>query len=287
MFQIFFPGVPYPPSRTSFEFPHISVNDGACSSSFFETPRSPLLFTFACLSSALAGTYHRLYTSDADGLSFNRLQNALLGYGGPTLIVIRPQNKDSVFGAFTASPWKEGKDFYGNTDCFLFQVKPVTAVYRPTGNSQNYMYCNSFARTRGYDNLAHGIGFGGTSDEPRLFLAENFDDNVALTQDLTFDNGPLIAGHGSKAHFLIDCLEVYGVGGDEMVSEALGAREKARGIRNEGIQRARKVDKAQFLDDFRAGVIDSKAFAHRQQIDGRADCDVADRNAKHSYDYEK
>jgi hypothetical protein len=280
VWSIFSPNRPYPPSRTCFDFPVPNLD-----SNMFESPRSPLLFTFGCLSSSLRGTYFRLYTSDNDGLSFNRLQNALLGYSGPTLLVIRSAD-NGIFGAFTASPWKESKDFYGDSDCFLFQIAPTTAVYRPTGNACNYMYCNSFARSRGYDQQAHGLGFGGTVDEPRLFLAENFDDCVAAGADMTFENGSLLPQQyeggvvvSKRSHFAIDSVEVWGVGGDDVVQQALGERDKVREIKDIGIRRARKVDKAQFLDDFRSGAISSKAFGYREQIDGRADLDVKDRHA--------
>lgn len=301
LFQVFFPGRPYPPSRTAFDFPRIPVEEtdqdtrsSTIASSFFSSPSCTKLFTFGCLSSSLDGLYYRLYTSDSDGLSFNRLMNALLGYGGPTLLLIRSCSSNGcpggVFGAFTASPWKESKDFYGNSDCFLFQVSPLTSVYRPTGNDQNFMYCNSSARSRGYDQQAHGIGFGGTTQQPRLFLAESLDDGcMALSQDLTFENGSLLPKTESgtlQKSFVIESLEVWGVGGDDVVLQALGARDRARQIKDEGIRRARKVDKAQFLDDFRSGAVYSKAFQHRQQIDGRADQDVEDRH-KTQYSYEK
>jgi hypothetical protein len=257
---IFFPDKPLPRTRTNFEFPRLLEE-----SSFFHVGSSPLLFSFACMSSALSGEFYRLYTSASDGLSFNRLQNALLGYGGPTLVII--QSGSSIFGAFTASPWKESKDFYGNTDCFLYQLLPKTAVYRPSGNGRNFMYCNSYARSRGYDQQAHGIGFGGSVDQPRLFLAESFDTCHAGSQDLTFEKGPLLAT-SHDTHFDIDNLEVWGVGGTEVVEEALGARMRQRGIRDAAIQKARKVDKAAFLDDFKSGIIESKAFQHRDQIRG-------------------
>lgn len=213
-----------------------------------------------------------MYTSASDGLSFNRLQNALLGYGGPTLIII--QSGECVFGAFSASPWKESKDFYGNHDCFLYQLLPKTAVYRPSGNASNFMYCNSFARSRGYDQQAHGIGFGGTTEQPRLFLAESFDNCVAAASDMTFESGRLLDHKGTT--FEIDNLEVWGVGGTEVVQEALGARSRQRDIKNAAIQKARKVDKAQFLDDFRSGLIESKAFQHQAQVQGREGSGVAE-----------
>lgn len=281
---VLFPATPMPRSRTAFD---AVVTDS--SSVFFTTEHTVMnarTFQVACLSASLTGAYHRLYTSAADGLSFNRLQNAVLGYGGPTLMVIR-STSGGIFGAFTASAWKESKDFYGNTDCFLYQLSPCTAVYRPTANDRNFMYCNSAARSRGYDQQAHGMGFGGDVQEPRLFLPESFDDCVAASQDLTFENGRLLPDVGSSAGqqqqqqhrkvFDIDSLEVWGVGGTETVQSALQARDACRAIADEAIRRARKVDKAQFLDDFRAGTFASKAFAHRQDVDGRADADLNER----------
>ncbi len=227
----------------------------------------------------------RLYTSLSDGLSFNRLQNALLGYGGPTLLLIR-ETRGGVFGAFTASSWKESKDFYGNSDCFLYQLLPTTAIYRPSGNETNYMYCNSEARSRGYDGLSHGIGFGGTVGQPRLFLNEAFDACVASSQDLTFESGPLLprTGEGGlRKYFEIESLEVWGVGGEEVVNEALGARNRARELRDAAIRQSRKVDRAAFLDDFRSGLIESKAFKYRDEIQGRGDVDVEERNKKEKH----
>jgi TLD len=210
-------------------------------------------------------------------LSFNRLQNALLGYGGPTLLIVRSAEGD-LFGAFTGSSWKESKEFYGNTDCFLFQLLPRVAVYRPTGTGTNFMYCNSFARSRGYDNQAHGIGFGGTVTEPRLFIAEAWDTCSASSRDLTFENGSLLRSGGSGQQFDPEAVEVWGVGGEDVVTAALGDRFKARALKDAAIQKARKVDKAAFLDDFRTGIIESKAFAHREQARGRADADLEDRD---------
>ena len=219
--------------------------------------------------------FYRLYTSASDGLSFNRLMNALLGYGGPTLLII--QSGKSTFGAFTASPWKESKDFYGNHDCFLYRLLPgPTAVYRPSGNSERFMYLNSFARSRGFDRQAHGIGFGGSTEQPRLFLSESFDSCRAGSDDLAFEKGPILAGRidggvssAADEMFEIDNLEVWGIGGTDVVKESLKARKASRDVRQAYINKARKVDKAAFLDDLRSGMIENKAFAHLDQVQGR------------------
>jgi len=72
-----------------------------------------------------------------------------------------------------------------------------------------------------------------------------------------------------QKYFEIESLEVWGVGGDDIVGEALADRKKQRDVIQSNINKARKVDKAQFLDDFKSGLIESKAFAHREQMRGR------------------
>jgi hypothetical protein len=208
-------------------------------------------------------------------LSFNRLLNSLLGYDGPTLIIIREAEQKGIFGAYTNARWRESKDFCGNSDCFLFRLQPASAVYRPRGAGSNFMYCNSESRSKGYDQLAHGIGFGGTSDLPRLFIAEKFEGCVASSNDLTFESGDLLPprpkGENASKRFDIEALEVWGVGGQEVISDALQARNKQRDVTAANIRKARKVDKAAFLDDFKSGLIESKAFQHRDQMRGRED----------------
>jgi hypothetical protein len=71
-----------------------------------------------------------------------------------------------------------------------------------------------------------------------------------------------------------------------VVAEALGARNRQRAITEANLRKARKVDKAAFLDDFRSGMIDSKAFSSRDQIRGRADA-VVDERHQNAYVYEK
>lgn len=208
-------------------------------------------------------------------MSFNRLLNSLLGYDGPTLIIIRESERKGIFGAYTNARWKESKDFCGNSDCFLFRLQPSTAVYRPRGTGSNYQYCNSESRSKGYDGLSHGIGFGGTSDSPRLFIAEKFEGCVASSNDLTFEEGellpPRLKGENPTKRFEIEALEVWGVGGQDAISDALQARTKQRDVTAANIRKARKVDKAAFLDDFKSGLLESKAFQHREQMRGRED----------------
>ena len=234
--------------------------------------------------------------------------HSIMGYGGPTIIIIRSKDisdkgqcGSSVFGAFTFTPWnKESADFYGNSDCFLFRLGPdPMAVYRPSGgdigggdafgfnnnttstqesdNTRNYMYYNPEARSKGYDGLAHGIGFGGTNDLPRLFIDEVLDGCRAASEDLTFEKGPLLSGlkesNSSGSHFEVEGMEAWGVGTSQLVEEALLARDGQREDKQKQIRKAMKGAKGQFLEDFQSGLTGNKMFQHRDQIQGReGDC---------------
>jgi len=156
------------------------------------------------------------------------------------------------------------------------------------------MYCNPQARSKGYDGLAHGIGFGGDTSKPRLFITETLDECIASSNDLTFVGGELLASSTSNSNsqrrqrnsFEIESMEVWGVGGDSAVKEALGQREEHRQIMDANIKKARKVDKAQFLDDFKSGLIESKAFQHRGQIRGREGTAIDEDHGENAYRYE-
>jgi hypothetical protein len=94
---------------------------------------------------------------------------------GPTLLIIRESARGGIFAAFTSTPvWKENKDFYGN--CIHLSSFVDRGVV--SSSATNYMYCNSNSRSRGYDGLARGIGFGGTVEKLRLFLAETLEAGV-------------------------------------------------------------------------------------------------------------
>lgn len=76
------------------------------------------IFPLALYSETLQGDWKLLYSTAADGLSFNRIMYNILGYHGPTCILIRCQNNPdsdaaTVMGAFVTKPWKECNRFYG------------------------------------------------------------------------------------------------------------------------------------------------------------------------------
>jgi len=73
-------------------------------------------------SSLLQGEWKRLYTTEVDGQSFNRILYHISGYGGPTCILIscRNQDEEAIIGAFASGPWKESNRFHG-----IFKVFPI------------------------------------------------------------------------------------------------------------------------------------------------------------------
>jgi hypothetical protein len=263
------------------------------SSFFTEANTSFDLFALASTSITLAsGQFHRLFSSEADGLSCNRLMNALIGYGGPTFIIIRSKDIKGkcgagIFGGFTYSPWdRESGEFYGNSDSFLFRLGPEPmGVYRPKGsggdNESNFMFFNPEARSKGYDQLAWGIGFGGTSQEPRLYIDEILDGSTAKDKDLTFENGPLLSNKdesNSYCGFEVEAIEAFGVGSSQVIEDALNARDEHRKEAQKRIRHAMKGAKAAFLEDMQSGLVGAKVFKHRDEMRGRdGGCDMDDK----------
>ncbi|KAJ0400238.1 hypothetical protein P43SY_006202 [Pythium insidiosum] len=194
----------------------------------------------------------RLYTNAQDGLSFNRLCHHILGYGGPTLVVVRSTDGD-VFGLYGDTEWRETSKFYGSNGCFLFRVEPHLSVYRVSASSanENYMYLN----TKGVA-LPRGLGMGGDTTAFRLFLNEDFDENCYTSAKcLSFEPGRLT----TKNNFAVDALEVWGCGGDD----AIGRQRAYRKDTADMIDKMRKVDKAAFIgNEFDRNFLLSKTFGH-------------------------
>ena len=290
----------FPPGVTPIWIPSLTVetktSTSSPASSTFVDPATSLfdLFALSCTNISLAaGRWHQLFSSEANGLSCNRLMHSILGYGGPTLILIRGKGDAGSFGAYTCTPWsQESASFYGNSDCFLFRLCPEPfAVYRPKGGggnssggiepfgtttssekdeTRNFQYFNPEARSKGYDGLAHGVGFGGSPELPRLYIDETLDGSCARADDLTFDNGPLLSGNSAtNGSFEVEALEAYGVGSSQLIEEALFARDGQREDVAKRIRQAMKGAKGQFLEDFQSGLVGSKLFQHRNEMRGR------------------
>ncbi len=75
-----------------------------------------------------ANQWHNLYSFEYHGHSMNRLQYSILGYAGPTVVVIETEQGYLVCGFFTTT-WKKAAGFYGDSNGFLFQLYPTLTVF--------------------------------------------------------------------------------------------------------------------------------------------------------------
>jgi len=217
---------------------------------------------------------HRLYSSVVDGFSFNRLEWNLIGYGGPTLVLIQTEC-DVVLGAFASQSWKDTYHFYGTSENFVFQLEPVLRVFHATGKDDHFMYCHGSSRFGGSFGLTEasplGLGFGGSICKPRLFLPESLEECSADFFDVTYESGDLLPKEAMES-FRIKYLEVWGVGGGKVIEGAIAARSEYRERMNASIENARTVlDPRVFVAGLQSGLLPSKAFIHSEQARGRAD----------------
>lgn len=154
---------------------------------------------------------------------------------------------------FCDSEWRESTRAYGGNGCFLFRFEPAINVYRVTGaaSTDGFMYLNS----KGFA-LPRGLGMGGTMSKFRLFLSEDLDESsYTTTKGLSFESGRL----SGRENFTIDALEVWGCGDADDVARQSAFRQDAADL----INRARKVDKAQFVgSDFDKEMFLGKTFGH-------------------------
>ncbi|KAL7548101.1 hypothetical protein ACHAWF_011391 [Thalassiosira exigua] len=257
---------------------------------------SPPVFAFVSISTPKFGeNWYRIFAGADDGWTFQSLEHSIMGYEGPTLLVMHAHSKQSkppsasvVLGAYTASKWEKNKrDFFGTSDCFLFQLKPTMRVLKPLpkmgtrGGHYMYFHSNTNVNTTNpsrKDDFALGLGFGGTVRRPRLFVNSNLEECLVSHQDTSFEEGCLgpppsddpFASQTSSSTLHIDSLEIYAVGDEDTIATGFKAQYQHRDIADATLRNARTVDKAAFLGDMRNGVIETKAFAHRGQVDGRA-----------------
>lgn len=281
---------------------------------------SPPVFAFASISTSKFGNrWYQIYAGDTDGWTFQSLENSILGYEGPTLLVIQGTSDDDssygdcrsskkkkkntqsttvTLGAYTSSKWEKNKrDFFGGPDCFLFQLHPTIRILHSLpklgtrGGKYMYFHTTNHVQTsnpRRTDDLAVGLGFGGTVRQPRLFVDSHLEYCTVSHQDTSFEMGylglppppsssssfddPLALPSSSwVSKYNIISLEVYAVGDASTIANGFRAQRQHRDIADAALQNARTVDRAAFVGDLQSGLIENKNFAHRDQVDGRAD----------------
>ena len=246
-----------------------------------------------------------LFSSEGgDGLSFLNLLDKIRYYDGPTIMLIGgiPSTSKSLdksddnrisLGFYTLDSFQEATEYHGSDDsCFLFALdyqNNTVKFIRPKSRSQQeqtsspnrgtrkYMYCNSSLQqqTKKGANNNCGIRIGGNVSQPRLYISESLEECRALEYDMLFEDGDLLLGKGKQSlnYFDIDCIEVFGVGGELWINDALEKRSKAKQIHEASLEQARKVDKKQFLEHFKNDTAcDTNLFGHTAYIEER--CDV-------------
>ncbi|CAJ1937612.1 unnamed protein product [Cylindrotheca closterium] len=258
----------------------------------------PLLAKLSAADPEVLGTrWKRLYSSEqGDGLSFAMLLSTLKGYGGPTLMLISAKpsakhmmektSKQSTIGFFTTSVWSESNSFFGNKDCFLFKIDEKEndiAIIRPRDKLKNgnFMYCHPsslnpsnrrMTSSSATDGCVHGIGVGGSTSQPRLHLTETLEDCRAMEYCSSFEAAELLPnGKDSLYFFDADCIEVWGVGGEEWIQQSLQAQQKGRDLTEATLKKVRMVDKKQFIDDLRFMAKPNGLYEHVNHVDERAD----------------
>lgn len=135
-----------------------------------------------------------IYSSFKHGISSSTLIRSSRDHGGPNLLIIK-DDMGYVFGAFSSHAWYNAEPkFYGNGECFLFQLHPMFQVYKWTSKNN---YCQMIENNRLIMGGGQGI-FGLWIDEDLL---------SGSTQPCeTFDNEVI----ASASYFKIFGLELWG-----------------------------------------------------------------------------
>jgi len=207
-----------------------------------------------------AGHWDKLYSDVEQGTNFNNFVDALIGYDGPTAIVVR-DTKGFTFGVLTRSAWKFSANFFGDgVDTILFQLAPKFQILRPQkrrGAGKNFQWLN----TEGYrKDLPVGIGMGGETDYFRFLLTSDLKSCVARSTGLTFDSGSI----ASSETFDVGTIEIWGFGGKHARDTRQEKKEEERRFQ----ESRRKVDKQQLMDGFTAEYLLGDTFKHRTEQRG-------------------
>lgn len=269
--NLLFHGHPYPKTRVPYIAPEVS---GA--SNIFRTHTSPLMLALSFTHAGLGGKWHQLYSSNGDeGRSFNRIEWSLLGYTGPTMTVVKTTS-NAVLGAYTSMPWKENMDFIGDSESYLFQLRPRLNIYHAEGLEENFAYLHSGGKSTlslelDIGHVPSGLGFGGSLERPRLFIPESLEHCQARFFDKTYQVGELLPMDELEM-FEIAAVEIWAVGGTEMINKALQDRTEYIARHEAYLLSARVVhDKSQFVADFESGLIPNTLYGHKHQVRGNQD----------------
>ena len=208
-----------------------------------------------------AQTWDQLYSNTRNGTNFNTMCDTMIGYDGPTIIVIRDTN-NFTFGLLSRNRWEMCDTFFGtNVDTELFQLMPqlkLLSSQKRRGCQNHFNYMN----TKEYRlHLPHGLGMGGDLDYFRFLIQPTFKNCISRASGLTFELGQI----ASSETFDIETIEIYGCGGDQ----AAMVRQERKEEEKRFIEGRRKVDKAQLMDGFTQEYLLGNTFKHKSEQQGR------------------
>ena len=143
----------------------------------------------------------RIYSSNTDGFSFNRLTYQIIHYTAPTLIFLKHYDKEkqeiNIIGIFQDGEIKDTARYDSGTlnNC-IFILSPTLKTirtYPQTGGGKNYAYLNT-RKIEGSDYKC-GLAWGGKVGEGKLWLDRDLPDGCyMLPQDDTYEIGFIING---------------------------------------------------------------------------------------------
>mmetsp|Transcript_5129 Transcript_5129/g.11814 ORF Transcript_5129/g.11814 Transcript_5129/m.11814 type:complete len:146 (+) Transcript_5129:1-438(+) len=70
-----------------------------------------------------------LYSTARHGISINTFFRRAEMSTSPSLLVVE-DTKKHVFGCFASLPWRQGHNYYGTGESFVFSVRPSFKMYR-------------------------------------------------------------------------------------------------------------------------------------------------------------
>ncbi len=157
----------------------------------------------------------------------------------------------------------------GSAKNFLFTLSPHFRIYHSARTTDNQF---QFLATSGF-NLPHGLGFGGSVEGFRLFIPDTLEQCTARAICTTYEPGKLVFSDDfdvNNVQFEIEHLEVWGSGGANLIANALKAQANHRRVLAHTIDKARKVDKAQFFNNgFDREFLLGNTFSHHKDMQDR------------------
>lgn len=186
-----------------------------------------------------------LFLSDRDGFSFIKLVQAIVGYAGTMILVIK-LDEGGIIGAHIGEDLRDNGNFSGSMDTFLFTMVDGFKTFKPEyGNMQGkYLYLNS--KISKSSKFPKGLGFGGSKEDARLWLDNDLDQGSYVSDSCgTFESGKLVSTPGHEVPITIVTIEIWGCGGDR----ALETQQKLKKSDEVRVTNLRKVDKAQLANN--------------------------------------